>query len=86
MTPTSNRRTRKWLVLGAAGFASGLITLLVFRSIPIASTTAGVAVVAIVAVKHLALALVVSSPIAAFFQSVKPTLRAHCPFASGREG
>jgi hypothetical protein len=68
MIPKPSKRTRKWLVLGAAGLASGLVTLLVFRSIPIASKTAATAVIASIAVKHLALALAVSSPAAAFFQ------------------
>ena len=86
MSTKLSRRKRKWLILGAAGFLSGLVTLLVFRSIPIASETAAMTLVAIVAIKHLALALVGSSPLGALFHSVKPTLRAHCPFATGGEG
>jgi len=79
-------RSRKWLIMGAGGFVSGLGTLFVFRSLPLASGTAAMAVIAIIAIKHLALALVVSSPLAALFQSVKPMLQAHCPFASAGKG
>ena len=71
---------RKWLVLGATGFASGALILLLFRSIPMAAGTAATVIVAIIALKHLALFIAVGSPVAALFQSVKPRLRAHCPF------
>jgi hypothetical protein len=81
MSNEHGSRNREWLVLGAAGLASGLIMLLVFRSIPMASGTAAATVIAIVALKHVALAIAVGSPIAAMFRSVKPTLRAYCPWA-----
>jgi hypothetical protein len=83
---TVDRRWRKWLVMSLAGSASGALTLFLFRSIPMASGTAIVAVIALVAVKHLALAIAVGSPLAALFQSIKPTIRAYCPFAPGDGG
>jgi hypothetical protein len=73
---------RKWLVLGAAGFVSSVLMLVLFRSIPMAAGTAATVIVAIIALKHLALFIAVGSPIAALFQSVKPRLRAYCPFRS----
>jgi hypothetical protein len=76
-----NRRTHKWLILGIAGLASGLLTLFVFRSIPMASGTAAIAVVALIAAKHLALAAAVGSPLAALFQIVKSHVRPYCPWA-----
>ena len=81
-----SKRVRKWLALGAAGFTSGLVPLLLLRPIPMASGSAVAAVVAMIAIKHLALALAVSSPLAALFQSVRPAVRAHCPFANGDGG
>ena len=81
MDDRRRRRNRKWLILGAAGFASGLAALVIFRSIPMASGTAAATIVAVIALKHLALALAVGSPAVALLQSVKPTLRAHCPWA-----
>ncbi len=72
------KRTRKWLFLGAAGFLSGAVVLLLVRSLPIASGTAVGIVVAMIAIKHLALFLAVSSPLAALFQSLKPKLREIC--------
>jgi uncharacterized membrane protein YjjP (DUF1212 family) len=82
MNESQRKRNRKWLILGGAGLASGLIMLLVFRSITAASGTAAATIAGIIVLKHLALAVAVSSPIAALFQSVKPTLRAYCPWAS----
>lgn len=52
--------------------------LLLFRSIPMAAGTAATVVIAVVALKHLALAIAVSSPMAALFQSLKPRLRELC--------
>jgi hypothetical protein len=51
-----------------------------FRSIPLASGGAAATVIAIIALKHLALFIAVSSPMAALFQSVKPTVRTYCPW------
>ena len=75
------RRTHKWLILGVAGLASGLLTLLVFRSIPMASGTAALAAVSLIAAKHLALAVAAGSPLAALFQILKLKVRPYCPWA-----
>jgi hypothetical protein len=72
------KRTLKWVVLGAAGFLSGAVMLVIVRSLALASGTAVGIIVAIIALKHLALFLVVSSPLAALFQSIKPKLREVC--------
>jgi hypothetical protein len=73
-------RNRKWLILGTAGFAGGLVTLLIFRSLPMATGTAAATIVALIVLKHLALAVAVASPLFALLQRVKPTLRAYCPW------
>jgi hypothetical protein len=72
------QRNRKWIVLGIAGLVSGLAMLLLFRSIPMAAGTAVTAMVAVIALKHLALFVAVSSPMVALFQSLKPRLREIC--------
>jgi hypothetical protein len=66
--------------MGATGLAAGLLTLAVFRSIPMASGTAAAAVVALIAAKHLALAIAAGSPLAALFQILKPKVRPYCPW------
>jgi hypothetical protein len=71
----------KWLILGAAGLAGGLLALLVFRSLSLASGTAVMATVALIAAKHLALLVAAGSPLAALFQYLKPRVRAYCPWA-----
>jgi hypothetical protein len=76
-----NSRQRKWAILGAAGTTSGLAMLLLFRSIPIAAETATAVILAIIVLKHLALAVIVGSPLAVLFQNIKPKLRSHCPLA-----
>jgi hypothetical protein len=81
MDDRQRRRVRKWLVLGGAGSIGGVIMLLVFRSIPMAAGTAAATAVTIIALKHLALFIVVSSPAVALFQFVKPRVRAYCPWA-----
>ena len=48
---------------------------------PVASGTAVVAVVSLIAVKHLALAIAAGSPLAALFQILKPKVRPYCPWA-----
>jgi hypothetical protein len=80
MDEREHRRIRKWLILGIAGSVSGMLMLALFRSLPIASSSAALTIVAIIALKHLALFVAVSSPVAAFFQSVKPTAQAYCPW------
>jgi hypothetical protein len=80
MHDQQRRRNRKWLILGAAGFAGGLVTLLIFRSLPMASGTAAATIIALIVVKHLALVIAVGSPMFALLQQVKPTLRAYCPW------
>ena len=80
MDERERRRIRKWLVLGIAGSLSGFLVLALFRSIPIASGSAALTIVAVIALKHLALFVAVSSPVAAFFQSMKPTVQAYCPW------
>jgi hypothetical protein len=80
MDDREHRRMRKWLILGIAGSLSGVLMLVLFRSIPIASSSVALTVVAIVALKHLALFVALSSPVAAFFQWVKPTVQARCPW------
>jgi ABC-type Fe3+ transport system permease subunit len=77
----SRVRQRKWAILAVAGTTVGIAMLLLFRSISAAAGTATGVVVAIIVLKHVALAMVVGSPITAAFQSVKPTIRSHCPFA-----
>jgi hypothetical protein len=77
----SRVRQRKWTILAAAGSVIGITMLLLFRSIPVAAGTATAVVVAIIVLKHLALAMIVGSPVTAAFQSIKPTIRSHCPFA-----
>lgn len=78
MTGRERKRVRKWTILGIAGMVSGLLMLLVFKSIPVASGSAAMTVIAIIALKHLALFIAVSSPFPALFQSLKPRLRAFC--------
>lgn len=56
------KRTRKWLILGIVGLASGVLTLLLFRSLPMASGSAALTIVAVIAAKHLALAAAAGSP------------------------
>jgi hypothetical protein len=79
--PRMNSRQRKWALLATAGAITGVAMLLLFRSIPIATGTATGVIVAIIILKHLALALVVGSPLVAAFENIRPKLRAHCPFA-----
>ena len=76
-----HHRIRKWLLLGATGLVSGLATLVIFHSIPMASGTATVAAVSLIVAKHLALLVAAGSPFAALFQSLKPRVRAYCPWA-----
>jgi hypothetical protein len=85
MTDHNRRRIRKWLILGITGLASGLFTLFVFRSIPMASGTAAIAVVSLIAAKHLALFIAAGSPLAAVFHILKPRVRAYCPWAPDDE-
>ncbi len=80
MNEKQRRRNRKWLILGTAGLASGLLMLLIFKSIPMASSTAATVVVAIIALKHLALFVAVSSPAVALFQTLKLMVRPYCPW------
>ena len=80
MSEGQRRRNRKWLILGTAGLVSGLATLLAFNSIPMASGTAAMVVVAIIALKHLALFVAVSSPTVALFQTLKLKVRPYCPW------
>ena len=75
------RRQKKWAILAISGSISGIIMLVLFRSIPMAAGTAASVIVTTIILKHLALALIVGSPLAALFQGIKPKLRAHCPFA-----
>lgn len=75
------KRTRKWLILGIVGLASGVLTLLLFRSLPMASGSAALTIVAVTAAKHLALAVAAGSPLAAMAQILKPKLRPYCPWA-----
>ena len=77
----NHRRTHKWLILGIAGLVSGLLTLLLFRSIPMASGTVAIAVVSLIAAKHLALFIAAGSPLAALFEILKPKVRPYCPWA-----
>ena len=76
-----NSRQKKWAILATAGSISGIAMLLLFRSIPMAAGTATGVIAVIIALKHLALALIVGSPLTAIFRSIKPKLRSHCPFA-----
>jgi hypothetical protein len=76
-----NSRQRKWVILAAAGSVCGVAMLLLFRSISIATGTATGVILAIIVLKHLALALIVGSPLAALFRNIGPKLRSHCPLA-----
>jgi hypothetical protein len=76
-----NRRQRKWAILAMAGSITGMAMLLLLRSMPLAAGTATAVIVGIIVIKHVALAMIVGSPLAALFQSLKPKIRAHCPFA-----
>lgn len=76
-----NSGQRKWAILAAAGTITGMAMLMLFQSIPIAAETAATVIMVIIILKHLALAMIVGSPLAAMFQSIKPKIRAHCPFA-----
>jgi hypothetical protein len=80
MTEKQRRRMRKWLILGSAGFGSGLIALFILKSIRMASGTAATIVVAIIALKHLALLVSIGSPTMALFQSLKFKARRYCPW------
>jgi hypothetical protein len=75
-----DRRLRKWVVLGVAGLAGGLLTLWLLRSIPMAAGTTVFIMAAVVILKHLALAVAIGSPLAAFFQGGRAKIREHCPF------
>jgi hypothetical protein len=75
------RKLRKRAILAALGSVGGLASFMLFRSIPTSVGTATGIVVATIVFKHLALAAIVASPLTAMFQSVKPILRSHCPFA-----
>jgi hypothetical protein len=76
-----NDRHHTWLILGVAGLAGGVFALLFFRSISLASGGAVMAVIALIAAKHLALLIAAGSPLAALFQYLKPRVRAYCPWA-----
>jgi formate hydrogenlyase subunit 4 len=76
-----NRKRRKWAILAMAGSITGMAMLMFFRSIPLAAGTATAVIVGIIVIKHVALAMIVGSPLAALFQSLKPKIRAQCPFA-----
>jgi hypothetical protein len=75
-----DRNHRKWAVLAVAGSLSGLATLLLFGSIPLAAGSATAVVLAILAIKHLALAAMIGSPLLGLFRSIQPKLREHCPW------
>jgi hypothetical protein len=64
-----------------AGIMAGMAMILFFRSIPLAKGTAAAVIVGIIVIKHVALAMIVGSPLAALFQSLKPKIRIQCPFA-----
>jgi hypothetical protein len=64
-----------------AGSITCMAMLLLLRSMPLAAGTATAVIVGIIVIKHVALAMIVGSPLAALFQSLKPKIRAHCPFA-----
>jgi hypothetical protein len=72
-------RRRKWIILAAAGSLAGAAMLLLFRSIPIAAGTATTVIVGIVILKHVALAIIVGSPLAGLFKSIQPNARTYCP-------
>lgn len=72
---------RKSATLAAAGSLAGMAMLLVFRSVPIAAGTATAVIVAVMILKHLALAIVVGYSLPAMFRSIKPKIRSYCPFA-----
>ena len=81
MNEKMRRRIRKWALLGTAGLVSGLVMLLIFRSLPIASGTAAIVIFAIIALKHVALFVAVSSPAIVLFRTLKLMVRPYCPWA-----
>jgi ABC-type Fe3+ transport system permease subunit len=74
-----NRRQRKWATTAVVGTTVGLAILLLFRSIPLAAGTATAVIVGMIVVKHVALAMIVGSPLAALFQSLRPKIRELAP-------
>jgi hypothetical protein len=76
-----NLKQQKWMMLAAAGSISGITILVLFRSIPIAAGTGVGIIVGLIVVKHLALVLIISSPLAVIFRRIRPKIRSHCPFA-----
>jgi hypothetical protein len=80
------RQIRKWAIMGATGLVTGILSLALFRSLPMASGTAAVAVVSLIAAKHLALAVAAGSPLAALFRILQPKVRPYCPWAPGDKG
>jgi hypothetical protein len=73
-------KQRKWAILAAIGSLSGLATLFLFRSIPIAAGSATAFILMIIVIKHLAIAAIIGSPLIGVFQSIKSSLREHCPW------
>jgi hypothetical protein len=76
-----NSRQRKWAILATAGSIAGMAMLVLFRSIPVSAGTATAVIVGIIILKHLALVIIVGSPLTAAFQGIKPKIRSYCPFA-----
>ncbi len=79
MRRRSSKSNHSTLLLGAAGLVSGIVMLLIFRSIPVASGSAAAIILTLLVLKHLALFLAVSSPAAALWSSMRSKLPAHCP-------
>jgi hypothetical protein len=75
------KRHHNWLIVGIAAGAIGLLMMFTFRSIPMAFGAGVAMTVAIIVLKHLALAVVIGAPMLAFPRSIKTTLRAYCPWA-----
>lgn len=69
-------------MLAAAGTVAGMAMLLLVRSVAVAIGSATGAIVAVIILKHLALAIIAGSPLAAMFQKLEPKIRSHCPFTS----
>jgi hypothetical protein len=78
MNEARRRRNLKWLILGFAGLAGGILTIAILRSIPMASGTAAATIVALIALKHLGLFVAVGSPLTALLQFARPRLLALC--------
>lgn len=74
-------RRQKRLILGIGGSLAGVAMLLLFHSIPVAAGSGIIAILAVIILKHLALAIITGSPLLAIVPDLKSKIRSRCPFA-----